>query len=71
MPKSGRRKNVMKRGDIFIDGRILAWRVEAFASSPEGRSIMKATARRAREAAERVFKQAQVTPEQMRMVITI
>jgi len=65
------RRKPKKRGDVFYDGHILAWRVHEFASSLEGRAKMKDTARRAREAAERVFKQAQVTPEQMQMVITI
>lgn len=72
MPKRIRKQHeAKKRGDVFYDGHILAWRVHEFASSPEGRAKMKETARMARERAERIFKRAQVTPEQMRMVITI
>lgn len=69
--KRKKTKQVIVRGDVFYDGHILAWRVHEFASSPEGRAKMKETSRLARERAERIFEQAQVTPEQMRMVITI
>lgn len=69
--KRRNRRAARMSGDIFFDGRILAWRVEALTSSPEGRALMRLTARRALKAAESVFKEAQVTPEQMQMVITI